>query len=63
MVKQDTTPDAPSHTPGTHRGEEWVRHQKEAGREGQGRTSRDATGINPDKRAPIDPRMPEMPPA
>jgi hypothetical protein len=63
MVKQHTTADAPSHTPGTHRGEEWAQHVKEPGREGTGRTSRDATGINPDRRAPIDPRMPEMPPA
>ncbi len=28
MAQQDTTPDSPSHTPGTHRGEEWIRHQK-----------------------------------
>jgi hypothetical protein len=63
MVKQDTTRDAPSHTPGTHRGEEWVRDHKAPGREGTGRTARDSTGINPDKRRPIDPRMPEMPPA
>ena len=27
------------------------------------RTSRDATTINPEKRAPIDPRMPDLPPA
>jgi hypothetical protein len=27
------------------------------------RTSRDATGINADNRAPIDPRMPNLPPA
>jgi hypothetical protein len=27
------------------------------------REARDATGINPESRAPIDPRMPYMPPA
>lgn len=63
MARQDTTMDAPSHTPGTHRGEEWVRHDKEPGREGATRTARDSTGINADKRRPIDPHMPEMPPA
>ncbi len=63
MVMQDTTPDSPSHTPGTHRGEDWSKNEKEPGREGAGRTARDSTGINSDKRRPIDPRMPEMPPA
>lgn len=63
MVRQDTTPDTPSHTPGTHRGEAWVRTNKEAGREGNTRTARDATSVNAEKRGPIDPRMPNMPPA
>ena len=41
------------------RGEEWAYEgRKEPGREGSVRTSRDATGINADKRAPIDSRMP-----
>ena len=57
-------PDIDAHTPGTKRGEDWTYEgKKEAGREGQGRTSRDATGINADDRAPIDPRMPDLPPA
>jgi hypothetical protein len=56
--------DIDSHTSGTKRGEEWAwEGKKEPGREGHGRTSRDATGINADKRAPIDPRMPNLPPA
>ncbi|MBA2731735.1 MAG: hypothetical protein H0U54_02465 [Acidobacteria bacterium] len=59
MMKQDTTPDAPSHTPGTAKGEE--RSKDEA--EEPGNTARDSTSINPDKRGPIDPRMPDMPPA
>ena len=57
-------PDIDAHTPGTKRGEEWAyKGEKEPGREGQGRTARDATGINPDARNPIDPRMPNLPPA
>jgi hypothetical protein len=57
-------PDIDAHVPGTKRGEEWtLEGRKEPGREGDGRTARDATGINPDKRAPIDPRMPNLPPA
>jgi hypothetical protein len=56
--------DIDAHTPGTKRGEEWsYKGEKGAGREGDARTSRDATGINADKRAPIDPRMPHLPPA
>jgi hypothetical protein len=57
--------DIDAHTPGTKRAEEWTYNgkHKEVGREGQGRTSRDATGINADKRKPIDPRMPNLPPA
>jgi hypothetical protein len=57
-------PDISSHTMGTKRGEEWAYEgRKEPGREGNGRTARDATGINADKRKPIDPRMPNLPPA
>ena len=57
-------PDIDAHTPGTKRGEQWTYEGgKEPGREGNTRTSRDATGINPEKRAPIDPRMPDLPPA
>ena len=57
-------PDIDAHTAGTKRGEEWAyTGHKEPGREGIGRTARDATGINADKRAPIDPRMPNLPPA
>ncbi len=56
--------DISAHTNGTKRAEEWAyQGQKEAGREGKGRTARDATGINAARRAPIDPRMPHLPPA
>jgi hypothetical protein len=55
--------DIDAHTSGTKRGEAWVYEgAKEPGREGQGRTARDATSVNPKSRAPIDPRMPNLPP-
>jgi hypothetical protein len=66
MARQDVRPDLPSHTPGTPKGEERVlQHGREAGRRNQEphRTARDSTSINPEARRPIDPRMPEMPPA
>jgi hypothetical protein len=66
MAKPDVSPDAPSHTPGTAKGEERVaRHGKEPGRDDRrtGRTARDSTSIQPEKREPIDPRMPHIPPA
>jgi hypothetical protein len=63
MAKQDVTPDKPSHTPGTHRGEDWSKHTKEPGREGATATARSSTGINAKNAGPIDPRMPNLPPA
>jgi hypothetical protein len=63
MAHQHTTPDKPSHTPGIHRGEEWSQEQKSPGWQGDTRTVRDATGINAYKRRPIDPKMPNLPPA
>lgn len=54
----------PAHVPGSRKGEEEIeRRGKEPGREGPGRTARDSTSINPDKAGPIDPRMPNIPPA
>ncbi len=57
------THDLPSHTPGTARGER--RSGRTIGRDKArgSRGSRDATGINAQKRAPIDPKMPNLPPA
>jgi hypothetical protein len=57
-------PNIDAHTQGTQRGEAWAyAGRKEPGREGKGKTARDATGINANKRKPIDPRMPHLPPA
>jgi hypothetical protein len=63
MARQDVQPDTPSHTKGTHKGEEWVQQSPEPGREGESATARSSTSINPKARGPIDPRMPNMPPA
>ncbi|MDQ3252958.1 MAG: hypothetical protein M3R15_03465 [Acidobacteriota bacterium] len=66
MTKQDVSPDAPAHSPGTSKGEEKVKDEgKEPGRDetAEGRTARDSTSINPEAEEPIDPRMPKMPPA
>lgn len=69
----ETSRDAPAHTPGARKGEEQAKNQSEPGRHEGGsshanrphgtRTARDSTGINPEDRGPIDPRMPHMPPA
>ena len=63
MPCQSVRPDLPSHTKGTHRGEEWMRQMPEPGREGKTATLRSSTGINAAARGPIDPRMPHLPPA
>jgi hypothetical protein len=59
-------PPRPNHIPGTKKGEELALGRKEPGREDATkgyRGPRDSTGINAEKRAPIDPRMPNIPPA
>lgn len=63
MAHQQTTPDKPSHTPGTRKGEAQQRKSAEPGREHSAATARNSTSINPEKRNPIDPRMPYLPPA
>jgi hypothetical protein len=63
MEHQDVTFDKPSHTPGTHKGEEWKNRSPEPGRESNTATARSSTSINPHGRAPIDPTMPHLPPA
>lgn len=61
-------PPSPSHVPGTNKGEELVaKRGREPGRAEKGkkgyRSARDSTSVNADTHGPIDPRMPEMPPA
>jgi hypothetical protein len=64
----EPNPPRPVHVQGTSKGEEVVRRRgREPGRSGRNerayRTARDATSINPQDAAPIDPRSPSMPPA
>lgn len=64
----NSRPPKPVHVSGTNKGEEMVQHHgREAGRGEKGsrdyRTARDSTSINAEGRGPIDPRMPNMPPA
>lgn len=59
--------DLPTHVPGTNKGEEMVlTHGREPGRASATRpgyrSARDSTSLNPEKRDPIDPRMPSIPP-
>jgi len=60
-------PPAPVHVAGMHKGEEMVLHKgREAGRGAreQGyRSARDSTSIESDRREPIHPAMPNIPPA
>jgi hypothetical protein len=59
-------PPVPAHVPGTTRGERLaIEKGIEAGRGGKKsyRTARDATGIRPLDRRPINPDMPNLPPA
>lgn len=61
-------PPKPIHVPGAHKGEELVsRRGREPGRQERHargyRSSRDSTSVNAANERPIDPRMPEMPPA
>jgi hypothetical protein len=70
--KPDTTHDAAAHTPGVRQGNEPGGTAAdpglyETGEIGQGRpsmksTARKSTGINPEKRNPIDPNSPNLPP-
>lgn len=58
--------DISAHSSGTAKGEEWVQKRgREPGRTDPdtARTARDSTSIQAEARAPIDPRMPHIPPA
>ena len=59
MPKQDTSMNATSHGAGTTKGE----HRPTPKQQPPTRKAHDASGINPDQRAPIHPKMPHMPPA
>lgn len=58
--------DISSHTEGTAKGEEWVQKRgREPGRNTgiPNRVARDSTSVYPQGSAPIDSRMPQIPPA
>lgn len=59
MAYQDGKGESPSHDTGMRRGEK----RADPVEQRRTRTSRDATSINPQDSAPIDPRMPQLPPA
>jgi len=67
--KPQVKPSAPAHTAGVKRGNARGNSDKEAGiktapdRSSARATARRSTSINPDARNPIDPRMPNLPPA
>jgi hypothetical protein len=71
--KPDTTPDAPAHTPGVRQGNAPPRQEREPRAFGvwplraRGLASsvvaRRFTGVSPQERQPIDPRMPNVSPA
>ena len=63
MAYQDETSESPSHSFGVAKGEERSRRKPRGRKLGHTRDSRDATSINADCRAPIDSRMPNLPPA
>jgi hypothetical protein len=61
--KPDVKPDTPSHTRGINQGNEGA-SEKQKGHNADGTvTSERSTGINPKGASPIDPRMPNLPPA
>jgi hypothetical protein len=62
--KPDTSPDAPSHVKGVKYGNAVGNYDRQAGHLPDGkRRAESATGIDAKARNPIDPRMPNLPPA
>ena len=71
--KADTKPDKPAHTKGVNAGNEpggiegdpglYFTGEIGAGRPSVKATMRMSTGVNPERRNPIDPNSPNLPPA
>jgi hypothetical protein len=56
--------DLPAHTPGIKSGNSKGNYEKQAGMKPDGRRTAEAsTGVNAKGRQPIDPSMPNLPPA
>jgi hypothetical protein len=63
LGKRAKPTDAPTHTSGVKQGNAKGNYEKQEGLLPDGRvTAERSTGINADKRNPIDPRMPNLPP-
>jgi hypothetical protein len=64
LGKQSAKPDQPTHVKGTNQGNSTGNYDSMRGHLPDGRsTAARSTGINPGKREPIDPRMPNLSPA
>jgi hypothetical protein len=61
--KPDVKPDTPSHTMGTKQGNEGPFHKMRGHNSDGTATAERSTGVNPRAHDPIDPRMPNLPPA
>jgi hypothetical protein len=62
--KPDTTQDAPAHTPGVAGGNDPGGYEQMPGHLPDGKaTAERSTGVNAESRNPIDPSMPNLPPA
>jgi hypothetical protein len=62
--KPDVRMDLPSHTDGINQGNSKGNYEKQVGHLPDGRsTAKRSTGINSKSKEPIDPRMPNLPPA
>ncbi len=62
--KPDVSPDTTSHVKGVKYGNAVGNYDRQPGHLPDGkRTAVSSTGINPKAREPIDPRMPNLPPA
>jgi hypothetical protein len=64
LGKADKPTDAPTHVKGIKQGNSTGNYEKQDGHLANGKsTAERSTGINAGKRQPIDPRMPNIPPA
>jgi hypothetical protein len=64
LGKRQTKTDAPAHTPGIKQGNSRGNYERQAGMLEDGRrTAAASTGVGAGKREPIDPSMPNLPPA
>ena len=64
MSAEGPPADMPAHTPGIKQGNSKGNYEKQSGHKPDGRrTAQASTGVNVAGREPIDPSMPNLPPA